>query len=167
MIPGLSAASFTLVHVVLSLLGIGSGFVVVFGFFTARRLRFWTAFFMTATALACLTGFLLPFHGMTLSLELEIPALAALVLAAADRYTLLFAGMWRHTYVVSVMVALYCGVTALVAQIFVRFLAPTARIPWQYGRLLALTEAAVFVAFAVATYYALKRFRSRPGHKLQ
>jgi len=74
--------------------------------------------------------------------------------------------MWRHTYVVSVMIALYFSVFILVAQIFAKFLAPNARTPWEYGRLFNLAELAVFAAFAVATYFALKRFHSRPGHKL-
>jgi len=162
MILGLSASTFTMVHLVLSLVGIGSGFVVVYGLLTARLLPFWTALFIGSTALASLTGFLYPFHGMTLSIELGIPTLAVLMIASAERYTAVFAGMWRHTYVVSVMIALYCSVAALVAQIFARYLAPTARTPWEYGRLFQMAEAAVFVVFAVVTYFAIKSFRSRP-----
>jgi uncharacterized membrane protein YhdT len=165
MILGLGTATFTMVHIVLSLLGIGSGFVVVFGLLTARPLPFWSALFIAATALATLTGFLFPFHGMTLGIELGIPTLAFLMLASAERYTALFPGMWRHTYVVSVMIALYCSVAALVAQIFARYLAPTARTPWEYGRLFEMAEAAVFVVFAVVTHFALKNFKSRPGHR--
>ena len=164
MIFGMSTATFALVHVILSLTGIGSGFVVVFGLLTSRRLPIWTALFLAATALATLSGFLFPFHGMTLSIEMGIPTLAVLMLAVFDRYTALFAGMWRHTYVVCVMIALYCSVFVLVAQIFARFLAPTARTPWEYGRLFKLAELGVFAVFAAVTYFALKRFHSRPGH---
>ncbi|MCI0624158.1 MAG: hypothetical protein L0387_21330 [Acidobacteria bacterium] len=38
--------TFTFVHVVLSLVGIGSGFVVVFGPLTSRRLKCWTTLFL-------------------------------------------------------------------------------------------------------------------------
>ena len=166
MILGLSTATFTLMQAILSLVGIGAGFVVVFGLLTARPLPVWNALFLSTTALATLAGFLFPFHGMTLSIEMGIPILAVLALAAVDRYTAIFAGMWRHTYVVSVMIALYCSVFVLIAQMFERFLAPTARAPWKYGRLFKMAELAVFVAFAVVTYFALKRFQSRPGHRV-
>jgi len=106
MILGIGAAAFTVVHVVLSLVAIGSGFVVVFGLFTARRLPAWTAIFLATTALANLTGFLFPFHGMTLSIEMGVPAITVLLLAAIDRYTGIFSGVWRHTYVVCVMVTI-------------------------------------------------------------
>jgi hypothetical protein len=58
------------------------------------------------------------------------------------------------------MIALYCSVFVLVARIFSRFLEPTARAPWEYGRLFKLAELAVFASFAVVTYFALKRFHS-------
>ena len=163
MILGLSTAAFTAVHVVLSLLAIASGFVVVFGLLTARRLPFFTALFLATATLTCLTGFLFPFHGMTLSIEMGIPAITVLLLAAIDRYTGIFSGVWRHTYVVCVMVALYCIVVVLVAQLFAQFLAPTARVPWRPGMFLPLAQLAVFVAFVAVTRLALKRFRAVPS----
>jgi len=166
MILGLPTATFALIHLFLMLFGIAFGFIVVFGLLTARRLPVFTALFLSTTALACLSGFLFPFQGMTLSIEMAIPTLAVLLLAAIERYTGIFAGMWRHTYVVCVMAALYCTVFVLVAQLFARYLAPNARTPWEYGRLYNLAQFAVFAAFAVVTYFALKRFRSRPGHKV-
>ncbi|MDR3751540.1 MAG: hypothetical protein P4K94_08655, partial [Terracidiphilus sp.] len=154
MILGLSTAAFTVVHVVLSLLAIASGFVVVFGLLTARRLPFFTALFLATAALTSLTGFLFPFHGMTLSIEMGIPAITVLLLAAIDRYTGIFSGIWRHTYVLCVMIALYCLVVVLVAQLFDRFLPPTARAPWHPGWLLTLAQLVVFAAFAAVTRLA-------------
>ena len=54
--------TFTLVHVVLSLVGIGTGFVVVFRLIAAKQLKGWTALFLAATVATSLTGFLFPFH---------------------------------------------------------------------------------------------------------
>ena len=45
MILGLSLGAFTVFHVILSLVGIGSGFVAVFGLINNRLLRRWTALF--------------------------------------------------------------------------------------------------------------------------
>ena len=60
MILGMTA--FTFFHVALSLVGILSGFVVVSGLVTGKRLNGWTALFLITTVLASLTGFLFPFH---------------------------------------------------------------------------------------------------------
>jgi hypothetical protein len=165
MILGLSPATFTLLHVILSLVGIGSGVILAFGLLTARRLPFWTALFIAATALTSLTGFLFPFHGMTVSLEMEIPTLAVLMLAAVGLYGRKLAGAWRDTYVVSAMIALYFSVFVLVEQLFARFLPPTTRAPSRPGFLLELTQFAVFVVFVVVTRLAQKRFRPAPGRK--
>jgi hypothetical protein len=40
---------FTFMHVVLSLIGIFSGFVVLFGLFVGKRLDSWTALFLAST----------------------------------------------------------------------------------------------------------------------
>ena len=57
---GLSLETFTIVHVVISLIGILSGFVVVFGLLGGKRLDGWTALFLTTTVLTSVTGFMFP-----------------------------------------------------------------------------------------------------------
>jgi len=47
MILGMSTATYTLVHVVISLAGIISGFIVMYGWLSGRQLDRWTAFFLT------------------------------------------------------------------------------------------------------------------------
>ncbi|PYU19351.1 MAG: hypothetical protein DMG32_24635 [Acidobacteria bacterium] len=47
--PTAAMTTFTFAQVVLSLVGIGSGFVVVFGLLTAKRLDRWTALFLAST----------------------------------------------------------------------------------------------------------------------
>ena len=65
MILGMSIAAFTTLHVVISLIGIATGFIVAFGMIGARRLPLWNAVFLVTTALTSLTGFLFPFKGVT------------------------------------------------------------------------------------------------------
>jgi hypothetical protein len=60
MILGMSTASFTLFHVILSLIGIAAGIVVLFGMLAGRRLDGWTALFLATTVLTSVTGFM--FH---------------------------------------------------------------------------------------------------------
>jgi hypothetical protein len=61
MIAGMTTSTFTLVHVLLSLVGIGAGLAVVFGLLTGERFNGWTAIFLAATAATSLTGFMFPF----------------------------------------------------------------------------------------------------------
>lgn len=56
----LSVSTFTLVHVVLSLIGILSGFIVVLGMLGSKKLTPWTALFLATTALTSATGFFFP-----------------------------------------------------------------------------------------------------------
>jgi hypothetical protein len=58
----LSLAIFTLVHVIISLVAIFSGFVLLTGFFASRRLDGWTALFLITTVATSVTGFLFPVH---------------------------------------------------------------------------------------------------------
>ncbi|HEY1266699.1 MAG TPA: hypothetical protein VGH16_05540, partial [Candidatus Binatia bacterium] len=60
MILGMSVPTFTAVHVVISLIGIFSGFVVLFGMFKSKKLEGWTALFLATTILTSVTGFMLP-----------------------------------------------------------------------------------------------------------
>ena len=57
MILGMSTATFTLLHVVLSLIGILAGLVVLYGMLQSKRLVGWTTIFLTTTVLTTVTGF--------------------------------------------------------------------------------------------------------------
>src|SRR5882757_8029842 len=60
MVLGMSLETFTLVHVILSLVGIVSGLIVLFGMLGAKRLDGWTAVFLATTVLTSVTGFFFP-----------------------------------------------------------------------------------------------------------
>src|SRR5436309_5629069 len=65
---GMPLATFTFVHVVLSLIGIGSGLVVMSALLRGRERGGWTALFLATTVATSVTGFgfpvdhLLPSH---------------------------------------------------------------------------------------------------------
>jgi hypothetical protein len=60
MILGMSLATFTQFHVIISLIGIVSGIVVVLGMLGANRLPGTTALFLIATVATSVTGFMFP-----------------------------------------------------------------------------------------------------------
>jgi hypothetical protein len=72
-------SAFTVFHVVLSLVGIGSGLVVLYGLLTSKPLDGWTKIFLTTTVATSVTGFLFPFHGFTPAVGVgKVPALNAI-----------------------------------------------------------------------------------------
>src|SRR5438552_7466013 len=113
-----SLAIVTFVHVLLSLVGIGSGFVVVYEFLAARRRDIGTAIFLSSTVLTSFTGFLFPFEHYLPSHALGIVSLLVLGVAIVARYTFYLSGVWRPAYVVSSVIALYLNVFVLVVQLF-------------------------------------------------
>src|SRR5271169_2366742 len=118
MILGMTTSTFTLVHVLISLAGIGAGFIVVYGLLTGERLDGWTAIFLTTTVLTSLTGFLFPVEHLLPSHILGILSLVALAVAIVARYVVHLSGAWRSIYAVSSVIALYFNVFVLVAQSF-------------------------------------------------
>jgi len=58
MIIGLSIATFTLIHVIVTLIVIATGFVVMAGMLGSKRLPGWTAIFLLTTVLTSVTGFM-------------------------------------------------------------------------------------------------------------
>ena len=78
--------TFTIIHVVISLLAIASGFVVVFGLIAGRHLTAWTAFFLATTIATSVTGFGFPIHGVTPGIVLGVISLVVLAVALYARY---------------------------------------------------------------------------------
>src|SRR6266852_8952458 len=93
----LGMTTLTFVHVALSLIGILSGFVVVFGLLAAKRLDAWTPLFLVTTALTSVTGFFFPFHHFLPSHGVGIVSLLVLAVAIFARYARHLAGAWRRT----------------------------------------------------------------------
>jgi hypothetical protein len=160
MVLGLSLQAFTLIHVLISLTGIVSGLIVVYGFLAKKRLDGWTALFLITTALTSITGFLFPFAGVTPAIKLGIISLLVLAIAIVIRYPLHLA--WRKTYVIAACAALYFNVFVVVVQLFEKVLALRAIAPTQKEPPFAIAQIAVLVLFVVLTTFAVKRFRAEP-----
>lgn len=134
MILGMSTHAFTVLHVVLSLIGIASGLIVLYGMFGSQRMRGWTALFLATTILTSVTGFLFPRAGFTPAQEgVGFLSLAVLALAVLALYVFHLAGAWRWIYVAGAVLALYLNVFVEVVQAFQKlpFLQPLT--PTQSG----------------------------------
>ncbi|MFY9681737.1 MAG: hypothetical protein WA416_17215 [Candidatus Sulfotelmatobacter sp.] len=155
----MTTATFTLVHVLLSLVGIASGLLVVYGMLRAKRFDGATAIFLVTTALTSLTGFLFPVEHILPSHVLGVISLVALAIAIPARYALRLAGAWRAIYVVSAVLALYLNVFVLVAQIFMKVPAAHALAPTGKEPPFLIAQVVVMVIFVVLGIFAVKKFR--------
>ena len=88
----------TILHVVLSLIGIGSGGVATYRLLKAKTPGRWTQVFLATTAATRLTGFLFPFHVVTPAQSLGVLSLIALLIASLAIYRYHRQGLWRRTY---------------------------------------------------------------------
>ena len=154
--------TFTQIHVAISLAGILSGFVVVFGLITGRRLDRWTAFFLLTTVATSVTGFFFPFHGFTPAIGVGIISLIVLAGAVFARYTRRLAGAWRLLYVITALIALYLNVFVLIVQLFQKAPALKALAPTQAEPPFVVTQLIALTLFVVLAIIASRRFRIMP-----
>src|SRR2546425_12972559 len=157
---GMTTSTFTFVHVLLSLVGIGAGFVVLFGLLAGKPLDGWTALFLATTVATSVTGFGFPVDHLLPSHKVGIISLVVLAVAILARYALHLAGAWRRIYVVCAAVALYLNVFVGVVQAFLKVSALHAVAPQQTEPPFVATQVAVLALFIVLTVFAAKRFRS-------
>jgi hypothetical protein len=151
-------ATYTIIHVLISLVGIGTGFVVLFGLIGGKRLDGWTGWFLTTTILTSVTGFGFPFEKLLPSHIFGVISLVVLAAAVPALYRFHLAGPWRLIYSVGSTLALYLNVFVLVFQLFqkvpfLRALAPTGSEPP-----FAIAQGLVLVLFVALGIAAARNF---------
>jgi hypothetical protein len=146
------------IHVVLSIIGIASGFVVLYGLLTGRPFGGWTALFLAATILTSISGFPLAPFGLDPARAVGFISLVLLALAVAALYVFRLAGAWRWIYIVGAIAALYLNVFVGVVQAFQKlpFLQPLA--PTQSEPPFLVAQVAVLVTFIAFGVLAVIRF---------
>jgi hypothetical protein len=159
MILGMSIGAFTLLHVIITLIAIGSGLIVVGGMFASHKLPGTTALFLFTTALTSLTGFLFPIKGFTPALGVGIVACVILAVALFALYKARLAGQWRWIYVITAIVSLYLNVFVLIAQSFMKVPALTALAPTGSEPPFAIAQGATLATFIVIALIAVANFR--------
>ena len=157
---GMSLATYTLVHVLISLVGIASGLVVLFGLVAAKRLEGWTALFLATTVATSVTGFGFPFEHLLPSHIVGGISLVVLAIAIAARYGFHLRGAWRYVYVVTATLALYLNVFVGVVQSFLKIPALRALAPKQTEPPFVVSQAVVLLLFVVLAIVAAVRFRA-------
>jgi hypothetical protein len=154
----------TVVHVLISLIGLAAGFVVLGGLVNSRRLAGWTALFLAATIATSATGFLFPASHITPAHVLGIVSLAVLSVAVVALYQRHLAGPWRVAYVLSAVTAQYLNFFVLIVQLFSKVPALQALAPTQTEPAFAIAQLLALLLFLGVGALAVVRFR--PGREI-
>jgi hypothetical protein len=158
MILGMSLATFTQFHVIISLIAIISGIVVVWGMLSAKPLPGITALFLLSSVATSITGFMFP-TPFDAADVVGIISLVFLALAILALYTYKLAKAWRGAYVVGAMAALYFNCFVLVVQSFAKIPFFHALAPTQKEPPFAVAQAVILILFVGLGVAAFKRFR--------
>jgi hypothetical protein len=161
MVLGMSLSTFTTLHVIISLIGIASGLLVMFGLLGSKQMPGMTALFLLTTILTSATGFLFPFTVLLPSHMVGILSLVLLAIACVALYGMKLVGAWRGIYVVTALVSLYLNVFVLVIQGFLKVPAlhalapsvPPSEPPF------AVVQGLVLLFFIIEIVRAIRRFR--------
>lgn len=155
----MALSHFTLIHVLISLVGIAAGFGVIAGLQVGKLLPRWTAIFLAMTVATSVTGFFFPFHGVTPAIAVGIISLFALAVASYALYLRRLIGIWRKSFVFATVLSLYLNAFVLVAQLFQKVPALVDLAPTQGEPPFAVTQAVVLIIFIALGIVAAKRFR--------
>jgi hypothetical protein len=157
----MASDALTIIHTLISLIGIAAGFVVLGGMFRSEKVKGWTEIFLLFTILTSVTGYFFPFLGLTPAQIVGGISLLVLTLAVHALYGEQLRGGWRGVYVVCAVLAQYLNVFVLVVQLFQKVpflhrLAPKGEEPP-----FAVAQGLVLVLFIGLGIRAVRRFH--PG----
>jgi len=165
MMLGMSLETFTLIHVVISLIGIGTGLVAVFGMISNRLLKQWTAVFLVTTVLTSVTGFMFPFTKVTPGIILGVISLVVLLPTMLALFAFHLADGWRWIYAAGAVGALYFNVFVLIVQSFQKVPALKALAPHQTEPPFVATQGITLILFIVLGVMAVKKFHPQMAAK--
>ena len=152
----------TLLHVLISLIGIVAGLVVLADWIGNRSRPGWTAIFLLFTVLTSVTGFLF-FHDEHITPGQILGAISLIVLAVAlyALYGRGLRGAWRGTYVVTATAALYFNFFVLVTQTFAKVPALAAIAPGNppSGPVFGAVQGIVLLVFIYLGWKARRDFK--------
>lgn len=154
---------YTIIHTLVSLVAIFTGFIVLFGLLAGNRLPGWTKWFLITAIATTVTGFFFPFHGITPAIKLGVISSVVLVVTLYAGYGKQLTGAWRWIYAVGAVLTLYFNVFVGIVQSFEKIPALHALAPTQTEQPFKFTQLSVLVLFIVLGLVAAIRFRPEPA----
>jgi len=161
MILGLTIPQFTVLHVLISFVGIGTGLIALPAFTRGRILSRTMGVFLWTTLITSLSGFLFPIVAFTPALGTGILSTLILIFAFVAYYGRKLAGRAATVYAVSATAALYLNMFVLVVQSFLKVPALNALAPNGTEPPFAAAQGALLLAAILFGYVAVKASRRR------
>ena len=158
MVLGMTLTAYTILHVILSVIGIATGLVVVGGLLAGSRLPVTTAIFLITTLATTLGGFLFPFNGFTPAIGVGIVSTIVLLITIAARYVYRLQGSWRWIYVGGAVLSLYLNSFVLVVQSFLKVPSLNIYAPTGSEPPFAIVQGIVLVLHVIIGFLAVRRF---------
>ena len=152
-------------HVAISLVGIISGLVMLYGLLLGKNFTTAIAVFLVTTILTSLTGFPLPPFGFDPPRAVGVLSLILLAGAVAAYYGFRLAGAWRWIFVACAVAALYLNVFVLVAQGFTKVPALHELAPTQSEPPFAIAQGIAAAHFHCAWGYGPRSSFARPARR--
>ena len=147
-------STFTLIHVAISLIGIATGLVVVYGFVAGMRLPGWNAVFLVMTIATSVTGFFFPFHGITPGIVVGVISLVVLAVAVVA-----WRKGWSKTYIVTATIAEFFNVLVLIVQSFEKIAPLHVLAPKGTEPITNVAKVLALVLFVALAWVAIRRGR--------
>jgi Flp pilus assembly pilin Flp len=156
---GMSLATFTLLHVLISLIGIVAGLVAMTRWLKSDWSKVPTAIFLATTILTSVTGFLFPFSKLLPSHIVGMISLVMLAVATFALYGRQLSGVWRPIYTVTATLSLYLNVFVLIVQSFLKIPILKAWAPTQTEPAFLIAQGSAFLVFLILAILITAKFR--------
>jgi hypothetical protein len=155
MVLGLSLAAFTILHVLISLVGIAAGLVFFAGAVAGGWPRYANGVFLFFTVATSMTGFLFPPKPIGPPFVFGVVSMIALAIAVFALFGRQGRGRWRLAYLAPALFAQWLNMVVLVVQSFQKIgplnaLAPTGAEP-----VVLAAQGVVFLLVAYAAWMLL------------
>ena len=162
---GFSLSAFAIMHVIISLVAIASGFVVMFGLLGSRRVPAATTIFLLFSILTSATGLMFPATRLLTSHIIGAVSLVLLAAACIALYIRKLRGPWRAVYVLTALISLYLNVFVLLVQGFLKIpvLHELALGNAPNRPVFAVIQGLVLTFFVVVIVGAWRRFKPMPA----
>jgi hypothetical protein len=159
MVFGLELSTFTFLHVLISLIGVASGFIVMVELLRSNYHGNWTAIFLVTTIVTSASGFLFPFSKLLPSHIVGIISLALLAIAMFSFYVQRIHSIWRQIYVLTAMLSLYLNVFVMIIQGFLKIPVLNGLAPTQTEPPFLIVQGVTLVCFLAVIFVAAIRYK--------
>ena len=150
--------TYTLVHVVISVIGILTGLVATGGLLTGVLYPRIAAAFLLTTLITTITGFGFPFVKLTPAHVVGVISLFTIAGALIALYAKRLANGWNRAFVILSVTSLYLNVFVLFAQLLQKIPALAAIAPTPSSPAFAATQGLVLLIFVVLGRSAVNGF---------